>query len=98
MDQPLRNARSEQSLRICSQLVRIGNEAIRTAFFFPHDTEAAAWWQGEDAQLASLAAAARIAMPLFASDPTFQSELRKYAWDQLHALKSAIQKIMPFQA
>jgi hypothetical protein len=40
----------------------------RTAFFFPHDTEAAPWWQGEDARLASLAAAARLAAPLFAAD------------------------------
>lgn len=66
------------------QLVRMGNGAIRTAFFFPHDTEATPWWQGEDARLASLAAAARMAVPLFANEPAFQSELRKYAWNQLH--------------
>jgi len=56
----------------------------RTAFFFPHDTEAAPWWQGEDARLASLAAAARAAVPLFAGDPGFQAELSAYAWNQLH--------------
>lgn len=66
------------------QLVRMGNGAVRTAFFFPHDTEAAPWWQGEDARLASLAAAARMAMPLFAGDPKFQAELSSYAWNQLH--------------
>jgi hypothetical protein len=66
------------------QLVRMGNGTVRTAFFFPHDTEAAPWWQGEDARLSSLAAAARMASPLFADDPKFQSELSTYAWNQLH--------------
>lgn len=66
------------------QLVRMGDGAPRTAFFFPHDTEAAPWWQGEDARLASLAAAARMAMPLFADEPEFQSQLSAYAWNQLH--------------
>jgi Cellulase N-terminal ig-like domain/Glycosyl hydrolase family 9 len=66
------------------QLVRMGDGKVRTAFFFPHDTEAAPWWQGEDARLASLAAAARMAAPLFASDPAFQSQLEDYAWNQLH--------------
>ena len=37
------------------QLVRMGDGQMRTAFFFPHDTEAAPWWQGENARLASLA-------------------------------------------
>jgi hypothetical protein len=66
------------------QLVRMGDGKLRTAFFFPHDTEAAPWWQGEDARIASLAAAARMAMPLFADKPEFQSQLRTYAWNQLH--------------
>jgi Glycosyl hydrolase family 9/Cellulase N-terminal ig-like domain len=66
------------------QLVRMGNGTVRTAFFFPHDTEAAPWWQGEDARLASLAAAARMAMPLFSDEPEFQSKLSQYAWNQLH--------------
>jgi hypothetical protein len=66
------------------QLVRMGNGQVRTAFFFPHDTEAAPWWQGEDARLASLAAAARMAAPLFADDAAFQSALQSYADDQLH--------------
>lgn len=66
------------------QLVRMGNGTVRTAFFFPHDTEAAPWWQGEDARLASLAAAARMAAPLFADDPAFQKSLEGYAWNQLH--------------
>ena len=66
------------------QLVRMGNGSIRTAFFFPHDTEAAPWWQGEDARIASLAAAARMAAPLFSDDPKFQTQLEDYAWNQLH--------------
>lgn len=66
------------------QLVRMGNGKVRTAFFFPHDTEAAPWWQGEDARLASLAAAARMAAPLYGGDPHFQSALETYAEDQLH--------------
>lgn len=33
----------------------------RTSFFFPHDTETAPWWQGENARLGSMAAAARLA-------------------------------------
>jgi Glycosyl hydrolase family 9/Cellulase N-terminal ig-like domain len=66
------------------QLVRMGDGAERTAFFFPHDTEAAPWWQGENARLGSLAAAARMAAPLFPNDPAFQSQLENYAWNQLH--------------
>ena len=66
------------------QLVRMGDGKVRTAFFFPHDTEAAPWWQGENARLASLAAAARMAAPLFHNDPAFQAQLEGYAWNQLH--------------
>ena len=66
------------------QLVRMGDGKMRTAYFFPHDTEAAPWWQGENARLGSLAAAARMAMPLFADKPEFQAQLSAYAWNQLH--------------
>jgi hypothetical protein len=66
------------------QLVRMGDGKLRTAFFFPHDTEAAPWWQGENARLASLAAAAKMAAPLFADEPEFQLQLRAYAWNQLN--------------
>jgi hypothetical protein len=66
------------------QLVRMGDGSVRTAFFFPHDTEAAPWWQGENARLASLAAAARLALPLFANDTAFHAQLENYAWGQLH--------------
>jgi glycosyl hydrolase family 9/cellulase-like Ig domain-containing protein len=66
------------------QLVRMGNGTVRSAYFFPHDTEAAPWWQGENARLASLAAAARMAAPVFSDDPKFQKQLQEYAWNQLH--------------
>jgi hypothetical protein len=66
------------------QLVQTKGHRMRSTFFFPHDTEAAPWWQGENARLASLAAAARMAAPLFADDPAFQTELQLYAWNQLH--------------
>jgi hypothetical protein len=65
------------------QLVRTQGK-VRTAFFFPHDTEAAPWWQGDNARLASLAAAARMAEPHYSAKPEFQAALRAYAWDQLH--------------
>jgi hypothetical protein len=66
------------------QMVRMGDGSVRTGFFFPHDTEAAPWWQGENARLGSLAAAARMAVPLFENDPVFQTQLKAYAWNQLH--------------
>ena len=56
----------------------------RTSFFFPHNTEAAPWWQGENARLASLACAARLAVPLFEGDPRFQRQLQAFAADQLN--------------
>jgi thiol-disulfide isomerase/thioredoxin len=51
------------------QLVQDTLAHRRTAFFFPHGSEASPWWQGEDARLASMAAAARLAIPLFAAAP-----------------------------
>jgi GH18 family chitinase len=65
------------------QLVQTKDGTRGTRFFFPHDTETAPWWQGEDARLASLAFAARAAAPHFAGDLAFSSRLRAYAQDQL---------------
>lgn len=66
------------------QLIQMGPRGkVRAAFFFPHNTVAAPWWQGENARLASLAAAARLAAPYFRDAPRFQAELERYAWDQL---------------
>lgn len=38
-----------------------GAATRRSAFFFPHDTETAPWWQGENARLGSIAAGAFLA-------------------------------------
>ena len=66
------------------QLVRMGDGTVRTTFFFPHDTEATPWWQGENARLASLASAARMAASVFTDDTAFRKDLETYAEDQLH--------------
>jgi hypothetical protein len=66
------------------QLVQSTNGVRRTAFFYPHDTETGLWWQGENARLGSLAAAARLASRYFKDDPAFHARLQGYAWDQLN--------------
>ncbi len=66
------------------QLVQNIAGGKRTAFFFPHDTETAPWWQGENARLASLAAAARLAAPLFESEKPFYGKLQVYAQNLLN--------------
>jgi hypothetical protein len=66
------------------QLVQSRDGQRRTAFFFPHDTETAPWWQGENARIASLATAARMASPYFKDDAAFQHRLQAYASDQLN--------------
>lgn len=66
------------------QLVQNTNGLRRTAFFYPHDTETAPWWQGENARLGSMAAAARLAAKYFKDDPAFRGQLEAYAWNQLN--------------
>ncbi|HTR41199.1 MAG TPA: glycoside hydrolase family 9 protein [Pseudomonadales bacterium] len=66
------------------QLVQSKDEGRRPAFFYPHDTETGLWWQGENARLGSMAAAARLASRYFADDPAFCAQLQGYAWDQLN--------------
>lgn len=66
-----------------------GASTRRTSFFFPHDTETAPWWQGENARLGSMAAAARLAAFTFAqsasdSDRALASSLRAFGLDQLN--------------
>jgi hypothetical protein len=65
------------------QLVQNKEGVRRTSFFFPHDTETAPWWQGENARLGSLATAARLAARHFADDAAFRAKLEAYAWNQL---------------
>jgi hypothetical protein len=66
------------------EYVQAKTGARRTTFFFPHDSDAAPWWQGENARLASVAAAARLAEPAFAQDPAFQKQLDSFATNQLN--------------
>jgi hypothetical protein len=66
------------------QLTQDKNGDRRTAFFFPHNSEVAPWWQGENARLASLSAAASLAAKQFPDDPALQKKLRAFATDQLN--------------
>ena len=66
------------------QLVQHKDGKRNSSFFYPHDTETEPWWQGEDARIASLACAARLAIPFFSSDKDFVKKLDKYADDQLN--------------
>lgn len=69
---------------LARQLVQGGDGMRYTSFFLPHDTEAAPWWQGENARLASMAAAARLlAAHLEPHDP-WKRELAAYADRQLN--------------
>jgi len=66
------------------QLVQSLDGRRRSSFFFPHDTETEEWWQGENARLASLAAAARLAERHFSHDPDFTRALLSYAVNNLN--------------
>ncbi len=58
--------------------------ARRTSFFFPHNSDAAPWWQGENARLASMAAAARLAELALPQGDPFRKELGSFAESQLN--------------
>ncbi len=66
------------------QLVQdtLGNR--HSSFFFPHGSDASPWWQGENARLSSMAAAARMAADIFKDDKPFHDELDSFALDQLN--------------
>ena len=66
------------------QYVRPVGWRKHTSFFIPHRNETGYWWQGEDARLASLAAAARLTVPLASEDPDLQNRLEEYAANQLN--------------
>ena len=66
------------------QLVQDKTGNRHTSFFFPHNSDAAPWWQGENARLSSLAAAARLASREFPEDPAFQKKLQSFALDQIN--------------
>ncbi len=54
------------------------------SFFFPHNSDAAPWWQGENARLASMATAARLAELVFPQDAPFRERLEAFATSQLN--------------
>ena len=54
------------------------------SFFFPHNSDAAPWWQGENARLASMATAARLAEFVFPQDAPFRERLEAFATSQLN--------------
>jgi hypothetical protein len=66
------------------QLVQDKTGGRRTSFFFPHNTETEPWWQGENARLGSMAAAARLAVRFFEQDRAFRSRLEAFARDQIN--------------
>jgi hypothetical protein len=71
------------------QYVQSKGGARRTSFFFPHDTETAPWWQGENARLGSMAAAARLAARYFGEsgdnqDKALARRLGAFAQNQLN--------------
>jgi hypothetical protein len=55
-----------------------------SSFFFPHHSDAAPWWQGENARLASVATAARLAELAFPQDVAFRKQLEDFATNQLN--------------
>ena len=72
------------------QLVQDGAGKRYSGFFFPHDVTPRtddAWWQGENARIASLASAARLAAGFF--DAPFAARLRSYAANQINWILGA---------
>ena len=67
------------------QLVEDTLGARRSSFFFPHGSDASPWWQGENARLGSMAAAARLAATvLYQNDEGMKKKLKSFATDQLN--------------
>ena len=75
------------------QYVQMPGQPGRVQFFFPHQNESGYWWQGENARLASLAAAALWTAKLLDGDDgngrndanaTWAAQLQPYAHDALH--------------
>jgi len=56
-------------------------DKVKDGFFIPHDNESNYWWQGEDARIASLAAASMFAAR--ALNESVADSVQKYATDQL---------------
>lgn len=60
-----------------------GDGKIKSQFFYPHDVETAPWWQGENARLGSLSAAAFSLIP-YCKDESLIKALREYGDDQVN--------------
>lgn len=67
---------------VARQYVQDVHGQKRTSFFIPHENETGYWWQGENARLASLAAAAGW-LAQHTGDQHLRDELRRYATNQL---------------
>lgn len=67
---------------LARQYVQDARGARRTSFFMPHDNDSGYWWQGENARLGSLAAAALLAQG--AVEAPARLPLAAYAVDQLN--------------
>ena len=56
---------------------------IKEQFFFPHNSNAAPWWQGDNARIASLATAA-LQVAAVTADEALGDGLRRFAADQIN--------------
>jgi len=61
------------------QFVKMPGKQGRVQFFIPHENESGYWWQGENARLASLAAAAVAATRHFSQAEELCNDLRLFA-------------------
>ena len=57
--------------------------ASTTGFFIPHDNESGYWWQGENARLGSLAAAALFGADVISASGTQYLDLLRFAGNQI---------------
>jgi hypothetical protein len=64
------------------QYVKSPGSEKYASFFIPHKNETGYWWQGEDARLASLAAAFNLVSPYL--DPDIKKKAREYALNQIN--------------
>lgn len=69
--------------RYARQYVQNIEGARYTSFFFPHNTETTPWWQGENARLASIATAARMAAKIF-DEKELSEKLESHAVNQIN--------------
>ena len=60
------------------QYVKYNGLSGNTQFFIPHQNESGYWWQGENARLASIVAAAAQARHLFSDDASFVADIARY--------------------